>query len=77
MTAADEVRLIIETVIERKVRESDDYFDAGGDSLSTIEIIDVVRERFGREIDPYVFIEARTVGELAKRIESLIAAESQ
>ncbi|WP_314424755.1 acyl carrier protein [uncultured Microbacterium sp.] len=53
-----------EEAVERPLREDQDYFDQGGDSLSTIEIIDRVEKECGVAVPASVFFDSSRVSDL-------------
>ena len=49
----------------------DNFIELGGDSLVTIRIISRVRDMFGVELSLRQFFEEPTIGELARRVETM------
>lgn len=58
------------TAAEQGLGVTDDFFAAGGDSLSAVRLMARVQRRFGIELPISALIEAPTVRELARAIES-------
>jgi acyl carrier protein len=50
------------------VRDSDNFFDLGGDSLAAVEIVELLGQATGASIDPDMLFEARTFGELLQKL---------
>jgi len=58
-----------------QLRETDDFFAAGGDSLKGIELLAEVTATFGVEVPPLaVYDEASTARGMASVIDQLIAS---
>ncbi len=55
---------VFEEIVERPLREDDDYFDRGGDSLSTMVIIDRIEHEHGIAVPIFVFYESSRMGDL-------------
>jgi len=51
------------------LRDEDDFFDLGGDSLQVLELLTMVEERIGVELPLSAIVEAPTVAELAALID--------
>jgi acyl carrier protein len=64
----EEIRKMLEAAVERPLPDSVDYFDAGGDSLSTMEFIENARDRFGVDLPASIFYESGAVGELLDKL---------
>jgi phthiocerol/phenolphthiocerol synthesis type-I polyketide synthase E len=64
------VREIWGAVLGSPVPDDDaDFFEIGGDSLAAVEVLDLVRERYGTGLDADAIFDAPTVSEFAGLIE--------
>jgi amino acid adenylation domain-containing protein len=56
--------------ISRPIVAGDDFFELGGDSLSALELLVAVEDRFGRRLSVSTFLSATRLAEQAAAIES-------
>lgn len=59
---------------EKPSSRSADFFDCGGDSFLATKAIVTVRQRWRIDVDVDAVFQNRTIGELARRIDELVAA---
>jgi acyl transferase domain-containing protein/acyl carrier protein len=71
-SAGDMERLVAETwqkILGRtQIGSNDNFFELGGDSLTALQVIQLLKARLGREVPIVTFYEAPTVGLLAKAL---------
>lgn len=63
-------RKFVEALDQPSIRFEDDFFELGGDSIATIEIVISLREHFGISLEPTALFEYPTVRALAGYIRS-------
>jgi amino acid adenylation domain-containing protein len=69
-TTEAEMGRLWEELLERPAAVDDDFFDAGGDSLTLLQLMVLIEQRFGVRFSLNVILEAPTVRALAARIDS-------
>lgn len=70
------VAAIWQRVLEREaIGRDDDFFDAGGDSLSTLNLMFAIEEAFGVELPVTMIYAAPTIAKLAAAIDARSTAE--
>ncbi|OLF14438.1 hypothetical protein BLA60_04790 [Actinophytocola xinjiangensis] len=52
-----------------EVADDTDFFDLGGDSLSAVEVLAIVQDQFGVDLDPSVIFDAPTVRDFASALD--------
>jgi acyl carrier protein len=62
--------LWVEALGHAELGEDDDFFDLGGNSLSAIQLVDNIQERFGVELSVAVLFERPTVNLLLESLEA-------
>lgn len=66
-----DLRLLFEQVLGvPRIQIDQDFFDAGGDSLSLVELLGAIETHFGQQLDAATVMRYPTVGALAPLLES-------
>lgn len=56
-----------------EIGADDDFFTAGGTSLSALDLLDLVLEEFGVQVPVRTFYQATSVRDLAREVQLLVA----
>ncbi len=75
-TEEELARIWAESLAIEKVGAFDSFFELGGQSLKSVQVISKIRDRFGAQLPLRALYEAPTLAELALRITLEVAQES-
>jgi acyl carrier protein len=64
---------IAESILDKPVRPSDNFFSLGGDSVRAVEMMNTLEDRLGAELDPSSIVDAEDMAELAMSLLSALA----
>lgn len=69
------INIISETLGFVEIKNEENFFDIGGDSIFALKIINSISKKYGVKIDISVFFEKYTIGDLSEYIVNLIYKE--